>query len=47
MKKAKGLDARIAPGHTGQFDVLVDGACLFSKEETGRFPSEAEIIERL
>jgi predicted Rdx family selenoprotein len=30
-----------------QFDVLLDGALLFSKQAEGRFPEPAEILSRL
>jgi selT/selW/selH-like putative selenoprotein len=33
----------IQPGRTGQFDVVVDGQVAFSRYETGRFPSEADL----
>jgi selT/selW/selH-like putative selenoprotein len=35
------VDAR--PGRTGQFDVVVDGRTVYSKHDTGRFPSEADL----
>ena len=41
------MSATITPGGKGQFDVLRDGELLFSKQERGRFPEEAEILERL
>jgi selT/selW/selH-like putative selenoprotein len=34
-------------GSGGIFVVTVDNQTLFSKRDEGRFPSEAEIIERL
>jgi predicted Rdx family selenoprotein len=33
----------IQPGRTGQFDVIVDGRVAYSRYETGRFPSEADL----
>jgi len=33
----------INPGRTGQFDVIVDGKVVYSRYETGRFPSEADL----
>jgi hypothetical protein len=33
----------IQVGKTGQFDVLVDGRLAYSKYQTGRFPSEADL----
>jgi selT/selW/selH-like putative selenoprotein len=35
------------PGATGQFDVIADGALVFSKAETGRFPEEGEVLRLL
>jgi selT/selW/selH-like putative selenoprotein len=35
------------PGAGGQFDVLADGALLFSKKQVGRFPEDDEILSRL
>lgn len=34
-------------GSGGIFVVAVDNQVLFSKRESGRFPSEAEIVDRL
>ena len=39
--------ATITAGGKGQFDVLRDGSVIWSKEETGRFPEDREILERL
>jgi len=39
--------ATVTPGGRGQFDVLVDGELLFSKQERGRFPEPGEIVTRL
>jgi selT/selW/selH-like putative selenoprotein len=41
------VKSELVRGTDGIFDVLVDGACIFSKHETGRFPSEAEILAAL
>jgi selT/selW/selH-like putative selenoprotein len=30
-------------GTSGQFDVVVDGRLVYSKRQTGRFPSEADL----
>ncbi|CAN5133639.1 hypothetical protein BH09ACT13_BH09ACT13_16420 [soil metagenome] len=35
------------PGSKSQFDVLADGALLFSKQAEGRFPKENEILSKL
>jgi selT/selW/selH-like putative selenoprotein len=42
-----GHDASITPGSGGQFDVLADGALVFSKAATGRFPEDGEVAELL
>ena len=36
-------DVEIRHGSPGQFDVSFDGKVVFSKADTGRFPSDAEI----
>jgi predicted Rdx family selenoprotein len=36
-------DIEVKRGSSGQFDVFVDGALRFSKHQTGRFPTDAEI----
>jgi selT/selW/selH-like putative selenoprotein len=41
------VKASITPGKRGQFDVLLDDELLFSKQEKGRFPEHAEILDRL
>ena len=33
----------IQPGKTGQFDVVIGGKLAYSRYETGRFPSEADL----
>jgi hypothetical protein len=40
----QGFDATIAAGHSGQFDVLADGALVFSKERVDRFPEPGEVL---
>jgi predicted Rdx family selenoprotein len=44
---ANGVAATIAEGLKSQFDVIADGELVFSKQQTGRFPEEAEILELL
>jgi predicted Rdx family selenoprotein len=38
-----GVEATIVAGAKSQFDVLVDGELVFSKQREGRFPEEDEI----
>ena len=33
----------VEPGKAGQFDVLVDDKLVYSRNETGRFPREADL----
>jgi predicted Rdx family selenoprotein len=36
-------EAEIEEGAKSQFDVLLDGELIFSKQQEGRFPEQAEI----
>ena len=47
MREAFGVEANLVPGSNGTFDVVVDEKLVFSKFETGRFPSPGEIVEKL
>jgi selT/selW/selH-like putative selenoprotein len=40
-------EAEIEEGAKGQYDVLADGELIFSKQQEGRFPEQAEIRELL
>ena len=40
-------EARLITGGNGQFEVAVNGAPVFSKLETGRFPSIQELRESI
>ncbi|HBZ72166.1 MAG TPA: hypothetical protein DEP35_21520 [Deltaproteobacteria bacterium] len=44
IRKRFAIDATLVRGHNGIFDVWVDGERIFSKNETGRFPEEDEIL---
>jgi predicted Rdx family selenoprotein len=39
--------ATATPGGHSQFDVVVDGALIFSKQDKGRFPEDGEILALL
>lgn len=41
------MEASLVKGTDGVFDVLVDGALLFSKHQEGRFPENEEILSAL
>jgi len=38
------VEASLARGVSGVFDVWVDGTRIFSKQEVGRFPEDDEIL---
>jgi hypothetical protein len=42
-----GVDATARPGEKSQFDVLVDGQLVFSKQREGRWPTVEEVSEAL
>ena len=45
--RAGGHEADATPGGKGQFDVVADGALVFSKHELGRFPDDGEVASLL
>jgi selT/selW/selH-like putative selenoprotein len=47
IKKEFGLTADLKGGHGGVFDVMVDGALVYSKDQTLRFPTNEEIFDRI
>ncbi|MDG2358019.1 MAG: Rdx family protein [Planctomycetaceae bacterium] len=47
MRKAKGVEAELIKGGGGVFDVVLDGALIYSKHETDRFPTDDEILSQL
>jgi selenoprotein W-related protein len=47
IRKAVGVDAQLIPGGGGIFDVAVDGRRIYSKHETGQFPTDQEIVSQL
>ncbi|MEA3339685.1 MAG: Rdx family protein [Chloroflexota bacterium] len=47
IRERFGVDPEVSPGAVGIFDVAVDGEVIYSKYETGRFPSHDEVIEKL
>jgi selT/selW/selH-like putative selenoprotein len=38
-----GADVELVPGVAGVFEITVDGRLLFSKKQTGRFPTDEEV----
>jgi selT/selW/selH-like putative selenoprotein len=43
IEKALGLSAELVRGSSGVFEVTLDGAPVFSKRATGRFPLPGEV----
>jgi predicted Rdx family selenoprotein len=41
------LGIELRPGKSGQFDVTVDGELRYTRRDTGRFPTDAEIEDLL
>jgi selT/selW/selH-like putative selenoprotein len=37
----------VTPGSRGQFDVVLDGRVLFSKQAKGHFPEDDEVLSLL
>jgi selenoprotein W-related protein len=42
-----GVQAELIKGSGGIFDVTADGALVYSKHATGRFPENAEVLRTL
>jgi predicted Rdx family selenoprotein len=42
-----GHDAEAVPGEKSQYDVVADGALVFSKQREGRWPEPGEILQAL
>ena len=45
--KAEGYDAIDIPGEKSQFDVIVDGQLVFSKQQVGRHAEPGEVLAAL
>ena len=43
LEKLGAADIELRPGKSGQFDVTVDGELKYTRRDTGRFPTDAEI----
>ena len=43
----RGHEAQPVEGRRSQFDVVADGALVFSKQREGRFPEDDEILRAL
>lgn len=47
LQKMGAADIELRAGKSGQFDVTVDGDVKYSRGNTGRFPTDAEIEDLL
>jgi selT/selW/selH-like putative selenoprotein len=47
IKKEFGITASLKSGHGGVFDVTLDGRRIYSKDETHRFPTDAEVFAKI
>jgi selT/selW/selH-like putative selenoprotein len=47
LRQELGITAALIQGDRGVFDVRADGELVFSKKKTGRFPTNAEIVDLL
>ena len=47
LEKLGATDFELRVGRSGQFDVTVDGTLKYTKNKTGRFPTEDEVEDIL
>ncbi len=47
IRRARGIEPVIVKGSGGVFDVAVDGRVIFSKQQAGRYPEAAELLEQI
>jgi len=39
-----GAEVELVPGSGGAFEITVDGQLKYSKKQTGRFPTDEEVV---
>ena len=44
LEQEYGAEVELVPGVGGVFEITVDGQLKFSKKQTGRFPTDDEVI---
>ena len=44
LEQKYGAEVELVPGVGGVFEITVDGRLKFSKKQTGRFPTDEEVI---
>jgi predicted Rdx family selenoprotein len=47
IKDAFDVDSKLEIGKPSQFDVIVDGELIFSKQSAGRFPELQEVLDAM
>ncbi len=47
IKNEFGLTADLTGGHSGIFDVAIDGEVVYSKDQTYRFPTNEEVFAKI
>jgi selT/selW/selH-like putative selenoprotein len=43
LEQKHGAEVELVPGVGGVFEITIDGRLAFSKKQTGRFPTDAEV----
>jgi selenoprotein W-related protein len=44
LEEKYGAEVELVPGVGGVFEITVDGRLRYSKKQTGRFPTDEEVI---
>ena len=44
MQQKYDAEVELVPGVAGVFDITVDGQLKYSKKQTGRFPTDDEVV---
>jgi selT/selW/selH-like putative selenoprotein len=44
LEQRYGAEVELVPGVGGVFEITVDGQLKFSKKQTGRFPTDDEVM---
>ena len=47
IEREIGVQPELIKGDNGVFDVVVDGDLVYSKDQTGRFPEDEEVLVKL
>ncbi|PID78203.1 MAG: hypothetical protein CSB21_01840 [Deltaproteobacteria bacterium] len=47
IKTKLNVESKIIPGERGIFDVKINNDIIYSKSETGEFPNEDELVNKI